>query len=170
MNKSNLSELLEERLGEKSSFIDYDIRDRSSIIDIKLNGELQNIGDQTLEKISEIFVDKLNGDYGLAFTDDPPRGLPDKMSGNDEGVYIAVMSKPNDFIGYVYTYGAYLDTSVSDLSEVVEDLGHSATHSQFVEAMTEHCDIQEEDLLSVVNETYNEFEPDDNIDDSAFDW
>lgn len=170
MGKKKVEELLVDRLGENPLFIDYHIRGEGEIVDIKLDGSIGDIDHLPVSEVSEIFVEEMGGDYGLIFTENPPRGVPSKLSGDDEGVYVAVVSMPDDFIGYVYTYGAYFDIPIRDLAETVESLGDSATYNEFVQAMTDNHPVEKSSLESVLDSNYQGFDDSDKSEESAFNW
>jgi len=170
MNKKKVEELLVDKLGDNPLFIDYHIRSEGQIVDIKLDGSISDIDHLPVSEVSEIFVDEMDGDYGLIFTENPPRGVPSKLSGDDEGLYVAVVSKPDDFIGYVYTYGAYFDIPIHSLAETVESLGDSASYDEFVLAMADHNQVEKSSLESVLNRSYRGFDDSNRSEDSAFDW
>lgn len=172
MDKEKARDLLEERIGGHPALVDYNIREKSEIIDIKMKSSIESIESLPIPNISKIFVDEFDGDYGLVFTEDPPRGIPDQLSGKDEGLYIAVIEEPDDFIGYVYTYGAYFDIPVLNLVEAIEEMGDSATYDEFIQVMSDNYHVENSELEDVVDEQYSGFSISntDEDGDSAFKW
>lgn len=171
MDERRIEDLISEELGPHPAMQDYNIREDGDIVDIKFNTDIESIELLPLPNICKIFADKLHGDYGLSFTDDPPEQVEESFSDDDEGVYVAVIEEPTDVTNYVYLYGLYFDVPALELVEAVEELDDRQGYGEFLDVMSDEYSIDRVELADLTDEQFTAFESEDQSDvESAFEW
>lgn len=171
MDETEIGDLISEKLGSHPAMQGYSVREGESVVDIKFNGEIEDVELLPLPNISKIFVDELHGDYGLTFTDDPPEHIAESFSDTNDGVYVAVMEEPTDIAGYVYLYGLYFDIPVLELFKAVKQLDKNQSYGAFLDVMSDEYSIGRIELAEVTDERFTAFESEDQSGDgSAFEW